>query len=369
MSYDNLLKWSQTSFNAATGHFTKVFDQLQVVTEEKKAELEVVSNFFNEFGQIESDYKDKLIEVCVKYQRQVYEAFSDEKMQQFFQMLFNNLLHRSDQITKNQGFFKDLSLKMTAMNQNFQKNIRGKVEMLRGEMTKYNQVLLSNKTNYSEYLRMCDSLNENSHQKIDHLHEDLEDIQELGALVQKCKERSDQVKLLDKVANFKLDIGKRAAQKLKDKFKEQRNKADWSKNEIERFSKKWIELKGVVKDQVKVKMAKIKNQEKAVISGTEKKIKEYSKDARVKHDLLSKLMFDFLGRLERSLQACRGYELDWKDKIKAQIVQFMCNYFPHKQDEMLDKAKNTEDNMEGFNSKFYSIAKVAKGEGIIERIR
>ena len=360
MSYDNLLKWSLTSFNAATGHFSKVFDQLQTVSEEKKSELEVVSNFFSEFGEIENTYKDKLIEVCVKYQRQVYEAFSDEKMQQFFQMLFNNLLHRSDKITKNQNFFKDLSLKMTAMNQNFQKNIRGKVEMLRAEIGKYNGLLETCKINYSEYLRMCDSLNENSHKKIDNLRSEMEDIRDLAEMVEEASEKEDQMKLLDKVANFKTDIGKRAAQKLKDKFREQRSKGDWSRNEMERFGKKWEEVKGVIKAQVDSKLLKIKKQEKNVILGTEKKINEFTGQAKEKHENLSKLMFDFLGRLERSLFACKEYELDWKDKIKAQIVQFMCNYFPEKQDEMLSKAKNTEENMEGFNSKFHSIAKVGE---------
>lgn len=359
MSYDNLLKWSQTSFNAATGHFTKVFDQLQIVAEEKKSELEVVSNFFTEFGEIENNYKDQLIEVCVKYQRQVYEAFSDEKMQQFFQMLFNNLLHRSDKITKNQDHFRGLSLKMKAMNQNFQKNIKGKVENLRSEMTKYNQVLADNKLNYSEYLRMCDSLNENSHKKIDTLHSEMEDIRDLGELVESSSSRDEQLRLLDRIANFKLDIGKRAAQRLKDKFREQRSKGDWSRNESDRFTKKWEEMKRVVKDQAQAKLAKIKKQERGVVAGTEKKIREFSLQARTKHDQLSRVMFDFLGRLERSLKTCKEFELDWKDKIKAQIVQFMCNYFPEKQDEMLDKAKNTEDNMEAFKSKFYSIAKVA----------
>lgn len=358
MYYDNLLKWSLTSFNAATGHFSKVFDQLQVVSEEKNSELEVVSNFFAEFGEIENKYKDQLIEVCVKYQRQVYEAFSDEKMQQFFQMLFNNLLHRSDKITKNQNHFRGLSMKMKAMNQNFQKNIKGKVENLRSEMAKYNQLLSDNKLNYSEYLRMCDSLNENSHKKIDTLHEEMEDIRELQDQVDSSRERPEQLKLLDKVANFKLDIGKRAAQKLKDKFREQRNKADWSRNETERFAKKWVELKTVIRDQVQTKLAKIKKQEKSVVAGTEKKIKEYSREARLKHDQLSKAMFDFLSRLQRSLKTCKEFELSWKEKIKAQIVQFICNYFPEKQDEMLNKAKNTEDNMEAFNSKFYTIAKV-----------
>ena len=358
MSYDNLLKWSHTSFNAATGHFSKVFDQLQMVTEKKKEELEVVSNFFTEFGEIENNYKDQLIEVCVKYQKQVYEAFEDEKMQQFFQMLFNNLLHRSDKITKNQNFFKDLGLKMTAMNNNFQNNIKSKVEILKNKLTKYNQLLIDNKQNYSEYLKMCDSLNENSHKKIEILHNEIDDIRDLGNLVEETTIRDEQLKLLDKIANFKSDIGKRACQKLKDKFREQRNKGDWSKNESERFEKKWIEMKNLIKNQVQLKIIKIKNQEKALISGTEKKIKGYSTDGRKKHDELSELMITFLEKLENSLQSCCEYELDWKDKIKAQIVQFMCNYFPEKQDEMLQKAKNTEENMEGFNSKFHSIAKV-----------
>lgn len=358
MSYDNLLKWSLTSFTAATGHFSKVFDQLITVSEKKKEELEVVSNFFTEFGQIENNYKDQLIQVCVKFQKQVYEAFEDEKMQQFFQMLFNNLLHRSDKITKNQNFFKDLSLKMTAMNQNFQKNIKGKVDTLQSEMIRYNELLSDNKLNYSEYLRMCDSLNENSHKKIDKLHGEMEDLRDLKDIVIQASERDEQLKLLDKIANFKMDIGKRAAQKLKDKFREQRNRGDWSKNESERFAKKWIEMKNMIKPQVEQKLIKIKNQERAVVTGTEKKIKGYSIEGKKKHDHLSDLMVDYLSRMEKSLESCCEYELDWKDKIKAQIVQFMCNYFPDKQDEMLQKAKNTEENMEGFNSKFHSIAKV-----------
>jgi hypothetical protein len=358
MSYDNLLKWSQTPFLSGTGHFRKVFDQLQQVADEKKSELEVVSNFFTEFGEIENEYKDKLIQVCVKFQRQVYEAFSDEKMQQFFQMLFNNLLHRSDKITKNQNFFRDLGLKMNAMNQNFQKNIKGKVEMLRSEMTRFNEMLTINKLNYAEYLQMCDSLNENSHKKIDNLKCEAEDIRDLALLVRESKEKDEQLRLLDKVANFKTDIGKRAAQRMKDKFREQRGKGDWTKNEKERFANKWKEIKEVIQGQVDLKVAKIKKQERSIILGTEKKINEYTTDANEKHTNLSNLLFDFLGRLDRSLVACKEYELDWKDKIKAQIVQFMCNYFPDKQDEMLDKAKNTEDNMEAFNSKFHSIAKV-----------
>lgn len=360
MSYDNLLKWSQTPFLSGTGHFNKVFDQLLQVADEKKSELEVVSNFFTEFSQIESEYKDKLIHICVKFQKQVYEAFSDEKMQQFFQMLFNNLLHRSDKITKNQNFFRDLGLKMTAMNQNFQKNIKGKVDMLRAEMGRYNEMLSINKLNYGEYLQMCDSLNENSHKKIDSLKGEVEDIRDMALMIRESQDKDQQLKLLDKVANFKTDIGKRAAQRLKDKFREQRGKGDWTKNEKERFAKKWKEIKEIIQSQVDQKVTKIKKQERSIILGTEKKINEYTVQAKEKHWNLSSLLFDFLGRMDRSLVACKEYELDWKDKIKAQIVQFMCNYFPEKQDEMLDKAKNTEDNMEAFNSKFHSIAKVRK---------
>lgn len=358
MVYDNLLKWTFTSFEAGTGHFEKIFEHILQVSEEKKEELEVVTNFFQEFGKIESEYKDQLVEVCVKYQRKVYDAFSDEKMQQFFQMLFNNLLQRSDKITRSQSYFRDLGQKMEAMNQNFQKSVKGKIEMLRVDKKRFKAALTENKLNYQEYLKISDSLNENCHKKVDSLKGEEEDLQDLHSLVKESVSLSEKFKAVNKIASFRMDVGKRTALTIKEMFKEQRNKSELSRGEKDQFEDQFSKLQMLLQVNVKAKSGKIKAQEKVLISGTEKKILAYSQEAKNSHTALSNSMVDYLQRMDRSLTACGEYELDWKEKIKAQLIQFMCGYFPEKQDEMLVKAKNTEDNMEAFSSKFLRISKV-----------
>jgi hypothetical protein len=358
MSHENLLKWSQTPFDSATHHFSKIFTQVDELAIIKNSELEVVSNFFEEFGKIERTYKDELVTVCVKYQKQVYEAFSDEKMQQFFQMLFNNLLHRSEKITRDQGFFKDLMLKMRAMNQEFKKSIQTKVEYLRQEKAFYDELLETRKIDYSDYLKKCDTINENTHNKIDLFLDEADEVDLLIERVRNAEEKDERLKMLEKVADFKVNLGKRAAQKLKDKFREQRGKNKWTNNELERFDLKWRELAGVVANKVEDRKKYLKEQEKSIVAKMEQLIENLSNQEKERHNELSDSMFSYLGRMEKTLQEFKDCELDWKEKVKSLIVQFMYNYFPEKKEKILKKAKNTEENMEGFKSKFYDIAKV-----------
>ena len=176
MSHEDILKWVLNPFDSATNHFSKIFDQLETVAKTKNSELEVVSNFFKEFKKIESKYKNDLVEICVKYQKQVYEAFSDEKMQQFFQMLFNNMLKRCDRITRSQDLFKEMAQKMTVMNGELQKNIKFKIDTLRNEMEKYYDLLTKSKKNYSNYLEKCKSLKKETRERKYALLDEIEDI-------------------------------------------------------------------------------------------------------------------------------------------------------------------------------------------------
>ena len=345
-------------FNSATHHFSKIFSQVDEVATIKNSELEVVSNFFEEFGEIERSYKDELVSVCVKYQKQVYEAFSDEKMQQFFQMLFNNLLHRSEKITRDQGFFKDLMTKMKMMNQEFKKSVQTKIDTLKLEKTMYDEMLETRKIDYSEYLKKCDKINEKTHNKIYKFLDEVDEIEELVEKMRGAQDKEHRLKVLEKVVDYKTNLGKRAAQKLKDKFREQRGKNKWTNNELERFDIKWRELLQVVEEKVKERKIELKEEEKSVISKMEQRIDTYSKNEANKHRALSEHMFNYLGTMEKSLEEFKTCELNWKEQIKSLLVQFMYNYFPEKREKILKKAKNTEDNMEGFKSKFYDIAKV-----------
>ena len=336
----------------------KIYDQVQSTSRRKVLELDVVSNFFCEFGAIERKYKDELVGLCIKFQKQVYEAFSDEKMQQFFQMLFNNLLQRSDQITRAQKSFEDITSKIGAMNKDFQKSIRGRIDLLDQGLVSYAELLKDNRVKYLEYIKECNALNDKSHKKLDDLQDQLDLVFDLQEVVDQVRDRPDKVRLLDRIANFKVDVGKRKAQKMKDKFREQRSKNNWTEKDDFMFSERWDELRGEVMRQTKMRMIQLKNQEKAIIANTEKRIGEFSKREEGFHVQLSDQMFEYLRHMESSLSDCVRTELSWKNQTKSLLVQFMYSYFPDKKDMILKKAERTEKSIEEFISKFSLISKV-----------
>jgi hypothetical protein len=358
MSSEHLHKWRLTPFEAATNHFMKVYDQIQTTSHKKMQEVEVVLNFFKDFGEIERKYKDELVGLCIKYQKEVYEAFADEKMEQFFQMVFNNLLQRSDKITRGQKTFTEIKEKMSVMKKELQKTMKTRMEELDIGLVRYAELVRENKGRYEEYIKECNILNNKSHKKLEILQDEMDGVYEMEEMVLEAEDHEDQIKLVDRIANFKMDLGKRKAQKMKDKFREQRSKKKWSEKNLKMFKEKWEELKNKVVEQTRLRMKKIKKQEKAVIGNTENKINETSWKEEGVHKELSKDMFEYLKKIETNIQDCVKMEMAWKQQTKSQMVEFMYKYFPENKEMILKKAQRTEKTIEDFTSKFNLIAKV-----------
>lgn len=105
-------------------------------------------------------------------------------------------------------------------------------------------------------------------------------------------------------------------------------------------------------------MQSMKQMQKKVNGGTDLKIEEQSRKMEKRHRIVEGLMFDLLKRFRKTLKDCSSFELAWKEKIKAQMLQFMCGYFVEKQDEILAKAEVAERSFEPFTSRYAYVARV-----------
>ena len=102
----------------------------------------------------------------------------------------------------------------------------------------------------------------------------------------------------------------------------------------------------------------MKQMQKKVNEGTDLKIEEQSKKMEKRHRIVENLLFDLLKKFRKTLKDCGTFELAWKEKIKAQMLQFMCGYFMEKQDEILAKADIAEKSFEPFTSRYAFVARV-----------
>ena len=358
MSFDTLLNWTYTSFDAGMGHFSKIFDHTSDVNYQKEEEMQCTLTFFEELNEIDKSYKNQLEDLCLKFQKKVHDAFSDEKVQQFFQMMFNNLLYRCDNITTNEKYCIELKDKLSTINENLQSNVQPKINMLNSEMTKFNNLLEDYKKNYTDYLKKCDSVNENCHKKVENLNIENDELSSLKDQIRETSSVEDRLKMLDKIAAYRNDVGKKDALKIKEKYKSKKGKNEWEKAEITQFKLEYLKLQEGVFNQIKTKQVKIRSNEKAQILGTEKKIVLYTQKAEQSHLKLSKALLSYLDNMQTSLYICGKHELCWKEQTISQIIDFMIKYFPERKDDVLKKKKNTEKNMEEFLSKFGNISKV-----------
>lgn len=112
------------------------------------------------------------------------------------------------------------------------------------------------------------------------------------------------------------------------------------------------------KTLIESKMQSMKHMQKKVNGGTDLKIEEQSRKMEKRHRIVEGLMFDLLKRFRKTLKDCSNFELAWKEKIKAQMLQFMCGYFVEKQDEILAKAEVAERSFEPFTSRYSYVARV-----------
>ena len=223
MTYEMLSQMNFSVYEYSVTHFNKVFDRISVVQNQKETEIKVITEFFKEFKSMEDDYKNNLINICVKYQTIIYETFKDEKIQQFFQILFNNLLQKSDIITKSDDHFKSFNEKMNALNSNFKKNINGKISLLESSKNRFEEKIKNSKLNYSEYLKLSDMNNEECYKKIDKLKEEESKLKGLSEEIKTCNKFEEKFKVLDKIQAFSADVGKTSARELKNFVKLEKN--------------------------------------------------------------------------------------------------------------------------------------------------
>ena len=332
-----------------------MFDRLQSVITDKSSELRVVADFFNKFDAIESNYKADLMDFCVSFQAQICEAFSDEKMQQFFQMIFNNLLKRCNQITRSQDCIKGLNLKLGAVNDDLRQTCQVTTQALQRRLADYRRALGEWKIGYSKYLDGCNALNQDAYRRKTQLQNEVDDAENMRNQLETTRDRDQQLKLAVRLVNFRLDIGKDNAQQIKEAFREQFKKRKWTSEQADRFDGRWESLLQTV--QRRVSSLRIRNQiqQKAVVTGAEAGIDEHTRDQRARFDGLGRELFACLDEIDASVRGCSLSELEWKDKLKAQIMQFMYDYFPGTCEQTLRKAKSAEQNMEGFSSKFAGV--------------
>lgn len=360
MTYELLTNWNFSTFDYSLSHFNKVFSQISNVQSQKDSELEVISEFFKEFEVMEHEYKNKLIQICIKYQSRVYETFKDEKMQQFFQILFNNLLQKSDIITKSHDHFKSFNEKMTALNENFKKNTDGKISLLENNKQRFEDKIYNMKINYSEYMKLSDMKNDECYKKIDELREKSSKIKWISQEINTVQTFDEKFKLLDKIQNFSIDVGKSICRELKEFIKDEKTNSTGlpPKTIVMEFNTKFDSLRVVSQSKIKSLLSKLQMSEQSILTNTQKTIQELTERTYSEYSELSSNLTTYLSKQEKFINSCAQYELDWKDKIKAQLIQFMCRYFENKQDEILQKAANANENMENFISKFKYIIKV-----------
>lgn len=355
-----LTQWNFSPFDFAVAHFEKVFEQFSYIRENKEEEYSVLFNFFKEFNQIEDDYKQKIIELCTKYQTKVYETFNDEKIQQHFQILINNLFQKTESLIKSQDYLKNFEENLNLINSELKTNLSNKIQFLDHEKLKFSEMLSNMKKSYSQYLKDSDNMNDICFKKIDDVHDNIYKFNELLTEMKSANKFDDKIKIIEKVSSFNFDVGKKSAKEIRDFIRDQRSQSSGSLSQyvITKFNSKYESLRVNVHSKVKENIKKMNKKEESLISSTEKEIKEITKKTELEFKDLSFCLLNYLEKQEKIIQICSEEEINWKEKIKSHLVKFMCNFFPHNENEILRKNKNIVKNIQRFVSKFKNLLKV-----------
>lgn len=358
MSYENLLKWVFSPFDSAKNNFSQSMERLKEVTKNKNSQLEVVTNFFKEFKKLEIKYKNDLVAISLKFQKKINEAFNDQRITKFFQLVFEKLFQRCNQITQTQDFVKDLTSKINASNKNLRKCFRDKTDAFQKNSSKFADLLTKSHTAYTDYLDECRNLTSQNFQKNDDLEDNDEEIADLIQMVEMTTNTVDQVKLLQRIVEFKSNIGKRTAQKIMEKANEKGSVSNWSNNEVRRFNRKWEDLKEVMHKAAQAAENKSKQERQA---NTDKMLRKKDRLADVekkRFGQLSQQMFVCLAGINGTVEDCLQAEATWKDKLQKHLMAFMFNYFPLERDQIRTKAKLIKKTVKASTSKFTEFGKV-----------
>ena len=243
MASEALLEWTMTGLETATGHLNQVFEESLVAGKEKETELLVVSSFFKEFALVEKKYKEGLVKLVLKYQKQVHETLKDEKMMQYFQMMFNNLLVKSDLVEKRQDFFGSFQKKLVALDLNFRNKVQTRIDGIQVEKDMFRRKLDSFRLNFGEYFRMCDSYNKYCVDKIDMYQGNYERLQDFKGVLEDAHGFDQRMKVVSEIIGYKYDIGAKDAKKIKMKFTVKHRKEKLSRAEVDRFNTYFETLK------------------------------------------------------------------------------------------------------------------------------
>jgi hypothetical protein len=250
---------------------------------------------------------------------------------------------------------------MSALNENFKKNSSGKIALLATNKQRYEHKIAQAKFNYSEYLKLCDMKNDECYKKIGELRDKVSKIQWITREIRMVHSFEEKYRLLDKIQNFNIDVGKSLVRELKEfiQYEKTSSAKSPSPSVLLEFNTKFEPLKIVILSKIKSLISKLEIKEQAITRNTQNIIRELTAQSQGEFTSLTSDLLTYLSKQEKFIDSCAEYELGWKDKIKAQIVQFMCRYFENRQDDILKKSANASLNMESFTSKFKQIIRVS----------
>ena len=360
MNTNYLIQWIFDPFETAKEHFDNVYEHILEVKKTKQDEMKVLTEFFVNFEQVEKEYKRKIESMCLHYQKEVKECFNDERMLQFFQILLNNILQKTDSMVQTKDEFENFKIQMEAMNNEFLKNSVKQIKELELKKSIYNQQLSNLKNIYNRYVSNCDKLNKDCFRRGDEINEKIDKLNDAFMDLRSAETYEEKTKTVDRIINFEMDIGKTSAKDVREFLKEQKSGRSSGLNDyaMTKFESKFEQLRVISQGEIKKLIKKLKDKEDKIIESTETKIKSYSVQIKDHFEETNTKMRDYISYMNGVLTYCSGNELAWKEQISSQLQGFMIKTFIERQDEILKKADNIKNNMEPFISRFNDIKEV-----------